>query len=162
MSDLKMDMFEVAFLKRLREDWRATTEGEGGRCPCCDRWGRIYKRSINETMARSLIWLCNAPSEQGWVDVPTHAPRWLVRSNQLPTLRWWDLVQRARNEDVDKKHSGMWRATELGRAFAKGEIAMPKTVYTYNGEREKYGDEVIRISECFGTHFSYAEVMSGS
>lgn len=157
-----MDIFEVALVNRLRGQWRATVEDGGGNCPCCDRWGRIYRRGINETMARSLIWLCSAPAEDGWVNVPTQAPRWLIRSNQLPTLRWWDLVQRASSTDVDKKHSGMWRPTDLGRAFAKGEVSMPKIVYTYNGEREKYGEEVIRISECFGSHFSYSEVMSGS
>lgn len=157
-----MDMFETAFLSKMRREWRDVVEGEGGHCPCCERWGRVYKRSINETMARSLIWLCKAPSVDGWVDVPNQAPRWLIRSNQLPTLRWWDLVQRAKSEDVDKKHSGMWRPTELGIAFVKGEVSMPKTVYTYAGEREKYGDEVIKITDCFGSHFSYAEVMGGS
>ena len=155
-------------LNVLRRNWREIVEGEGGHCPCCGRWGRVYKRNINETMARSLIWLCKAPHENGWVDVPKHAPRWLIRSNQLPTLRWWDLVQRAGSRDMEKKHSGLWRPTELGRAFAKGEISVPKTVYTYAGEREKYGDEITTISECFGTHFrlrsflrSYVEVMGG-
>lgn len=156
MTDTSADF---AFLTTLREEWRQVIEGDGDRCPCCDRWGRIYKRNINETMARSLLWLRDAPRENGWVNVPVHAPRWLVRSNQLPTLRWWDLVERAASEDKNKKHSGLWRPTDLGCAFANGEISVPKTVYTYNGEREKYGDEMLRISECFGTHFSYAEVM---
>lgn len=157
-----MSYLKDYYLESFRKEWREIIEAEGGRCPCCDRWGKIYKRSINETMARSLIWLCKAPAQDGWVDVPNQAPRWLIRSNQLPTLRWWDLVQRATSDDVDKKHSGLWRPTELGIAFVKGEVSMPKTVYTYAGEREKYGDEIIKIHDCFGTHFSYAEVMSGS
>lgn len=156
-----MDVFEVALLNRLRGQWRTTAENGGGRCPCCDRWGRVYKRNINETMARSLIWLCGAPAENGWVNVPAHAPRWLIRTNQLPTLRYWDLVQRASAMGSDKKHPGLWRPTQLGRVFARDEVSMPKTVYTYNDQREKYGDEVIRISECFGSHFSYKELMGG-
>jgi hypothetical protein len=154
-----MDVFEIAMLQRMRGKWRTTIEDGGGNCPCCDRWGRIYPRTINETMARSLIWLCEAPTENGWVNVPTHAPRWLVRSNQLPTLRYWDLVERAGSKSVDKKYPGLWRPTELGRVFARDEVSMPKTVYTYNNQREKYGDEVIRISDCFGSHFSYKELM---
>lgn len=150
---------DYAFLSTLREEWRQVIKGDGDRCPCCDRWGRIYKRNINETMARSLMWLCNAPTVKGWVNVPAYAPRWLVRSNQLPTLRWWELVERAGSDDVKKKHSGLWRPTDLGRAFAGGEVAVPKTVFTYNGSREKYGNEAVFISECFGTHFSYADVM---
>jgi hypothetical protein len=154
-----MDVFEIALLQRMRGKWRATIEDGGGNCPCCDRWGRIYPRTINETMARSLIWLCEAPTENGWVNIPTHAPRWLVRSNQLPTLRYWDLVERAGSKSVDKKYPGLWRPTELGRVFARDEVSMPKTVYTYNGQREKYGDEVIRISDCFGSNFSYKDLM---
>jgi hypothetical protein len=155
-----VDLFEQTFLRDLRNTWRSTIETEGGTCPCCHRWGKVYARSINATMARSLIWLCHAPGAAGgWVDVPTQAPRWLVRSNQLPTLRWWDLVERATADDADKKHSGMWRPTPLGSAFAKGEVAIPKTVYTYAGEREKYGTGLIRIMDCFDSQFSYQEVM---
>jgi hypothetical protein len=157
-----MELFEADFLRAIRSVWRSVIEKDGGRCPCCDRWGKVYARPINETMARSLIWLCNAPSKNGWVDVPTEAPRWLVRSNQLPTLRWWDLVERAHGKEIDKKYSGFWRPTELGRSFAEGKIAMPKAVFTYNGERERYGEETIRIHECFGSYFSYQEVMKGT
>jgi hypothetical protein len=114
-------------------------------------------------MARSLIWLCHAPTvEDGWVNVPTQAPRWLVRSNQLPTLRWWDLVYRASSDEQDRRFSGMWRPTALGRAFAAGSVEIPRTVYTYNGEREKYGTARIRIADCFDSHFSYQEVMKGT
>jgi len=155
------ELSEYTFLKKLRSEWRSVIEADGGTCPCCSRWGKVYPRNINETMARSLIWLCNAPSKNGWVDVPSHAPRWIVRSNQLPTLRWWELVERAHSTDEKKKHSGLWRPTELGRSFAEGKIAIPKTVYTYAGEREKYGEATVFIRECFGSHFSYQEVMLG-
>lgn len=151
-------------LQNLRGMWRTTIEGDGGRCPCCDRWGKIYPRSINENMARSLIWLCHAPvhEEGGFVDVPSQAPRWLIRSNQLPTLRWWQLVERDESKDPDRKHSGHWRVTDLGRDFANGKVSIPKKVYTYNGEREGYGSESIHIHDCFDSHFSYQEVMNGS
>jgi hypothetical protein len=28
---------------------------EGTTCPCCDRWAKVYKRSINSSMAKGLI-----------------------------------------------------------------------------------------------------------
>jgi hypothetical protein len=153
---------DLATVVALREEWRRAIEGDGAECPCCARWGKVYPRHINETMARSLIWLCAAPLTGDWVYVPATAPRWLVRSNQLPTLRWWDLVERAASDDKIKKHSGLWRPTQLGRDFAEGKITVPKTVYTYNGTRERYGDKMTTINACFGTHFSYQDVMRGT
>ncbi len=162
MTEIDNTPLDFATVATIREEWRRAIEGDGAHCPCCDRWGKIYPRHINETMARSLVWLCEAPLTGGWVNVPAHAPRWLVRSNQLPTLRWWDLVERAASDDKIKKHSGLWRPTQLGRDFAEGKVTVPKAVYTYNGTRERYGDKLITINECFGTHFSYQGVMQAS
>jgi len=156
-----MKILEDIHLHRMREEWRATIEDKGGHCPCCGRWGRVYKRPLNETMARSLIWLCDSSVEDAWVDVPATAPRWLVQSNQLPTLRWWGLVVRCNdNVSEDKKHSGMWKPTELGRLFRSGKSAVQKYVYTYNGAFEKFGGPDVLISDCFGDSFSYKEIMS--
>jgi len=145
--------------QELRKQWRHTIEHDGGHCPVCDRWGKIYARGINKTMARSLIWLFFAKQEDGWVDVPSSAPKWLVRSNQLPTLRWWGLVERRANDDPKNKHSGMWSVTKLGEKFVHGEISIPEKVFTYNGEVEGSSDKFIFIHECFGDYFDYQEIM---
>jgi hypothetical protein len=100
-------------------------------------------------------------NQHGWVDVPETAPRWLVRSNQLPTLRWWNLVERIPSADPDAKHSGLWRPTDLGREFAMCNVAVPKTAYTYKGEVEYMSDDTVLIVNCFGKKFSYIDVMSG-
>ena len=147
------------FLDDLRDNWRIIIDGEGGHCPCCDRWGKVYPRSLNETMARSLIWLAHHSSNEDWVDIPQRGPRWLVRSNQLPTLRWWKLVERLDTEDKTKKHSGFWRATEKGILFAQNRLAVPKKVYTYNAEVEGFSDELITIINCVDS-FDYSEVMA--
>jgi hypothetical protein len=102
-------------LAQLRSDWDRTKSGDGGHCPVCDRWGKIYPRGINRTMARSLIWLAAKSGDGNWVDVPNTAPAWILRSNQLPTLRWWDMVERNDTEkSPENKHSGMWRVTAFG------------------------------------------------
>lgn len=140
-----------------REHWKETISHEGGHCPVCDRWGRIYKRNINSTMAKSLLWLA---SNEGWVDIPNKAPRWLVRSNQLPTLKWWGLVER---KPVDKKantkHSGIWRMTENGIDFALKGKSIPKSVFTYNDMVEFTSAEEVKIQDCFKDYFDYKEVM---
>ena len=148
-------------LEAIRDVWRNTIEGDGGKCPCCRRWGKIYARNINETMCRSLIWLAyTRANARGWVDVPETAPRWLVRSNQLATLRWWGLVERLPSNDPDAKHSGLWRVTQLGRDFVAGRVTVPKTAYTYNGEVEYMSAEQTTVADCFGKKFSYHEVMA--
>jgi hypothetical protein len=145
-----------------REAWRKAIEGEGAHCPTCDRWGRIYGRSINRTMANSIMWLSVAVAdEDGWVDIPSKAPRWLVRSNQLPTLKWWGLVERRYNDKNSKnKHSGMWRITDLGRAFVHGQVSIPKKVFTYNDIVQSVSPENIFIKDCFKLYFDYRDLMN--
>jgi hypothetical protein len=109
-------------------------------------------------MAQSLVWLANQSAGGAWVDVPKTGPRWLVRSNQLPTLRWWGLVERRASEDNAKKHSGLWRATEKGVLFAQNRLLVPKKVYTYNAEVEYFGKELVSIQDCTES-FDYSAVM---
>ena len=149
------------FLAELRAIWRRAIEDEGGHCPCCDRWGKVYPRSLNETMARSMVWLAHHSQHGDWVDVPRKAPRWLVRSNQLPTLRWWGLVERLASEDAAKKHSGLWRATSKGILFAQDRLRVPKKVYTYNAEVEGFSTETVSIRNCIES-FDYSAVMSSN
>ncbi len=156
-----MDLLDVIHLKKLRDNWQQVIKTEGGRCPCCDRWGKIYLRNINSSMARALIWLCQEPVNQfGWIDIPKSAPRWLVQTNQLPTLRWWGLVERAGNEDKKVKHSGLWRPTDLGRDFFQGITSVPKGVLTYDATVVAFTDEQVFIHECFDEKFSYQKVMN--
>jgi len=149
------------FLEELRGIWRVVIGDEGGYCPCCDRWGKIYPRSLNETMARSLVWLAHHSANGDWVDVPKRAPRWLVQSNQLPTLRWWGLVERHGTDDPTKKHSGIWRATKRGVLFAQNRLQVPKKVYTYNAEVEGFSEELVTIKDCVGS-FDYSAVMENN
>lgn len=151
-------------LEEARKIWRTAIEHDGGYCGVCGRWGKIYARKINQTMARALLWLCDAQkNEAGWVDVPNTGPQWLVRSNQLPTLRWWELVERMPNLGVNKtKFSGMWRPTVQGYDFANGVLSVPHKVFTYNGDVEAYGPEKVYIKQCLGDNFDYDTVLRTS
>jgi hypothetical protein len=149
------------FLKNLRAKWQESIETHGAHCPVCNRWGKIYARAINKTMAYSLIWLCSAPAdEHGWVDVPNSNNMRVIRSNQLPTLRWWDLVERMATDDTSVKHSGLWRVTELGKDFVHGRVTVPEKVYTYNAEVISNSDKRISIWQCFKIQFDYQEIMN--
>jgi hypothetical protein len=101
-------------------------------------------------------------SGQGWVDIPTEAPKWLTSSNQHTTLRWWDLIERLPNDDPAKKHSGVWRPTQKGIDFARGVIQVPSYVIHYNNEVLRWSDEETTIQESLGKKFDYSETMASA
>ncbi len=131
--------------------------GGGVICPCCDKYVKVYSRSFNASMARSLIWLVNA-SKSGslWIDVPMQAPQWLVRTNQLSLARWWGLVERFPSQ------SGMWRPSKDGVKFAQCLTRIPSNVLTYNGDFLEYEGSLISITDALGKHFDYDELMKPS
>jgi hypothetical protein len=53
----------------------------------------------------------------------------------------------------------MWRPTERGADFAHGRTSIPETVFTYNAQVIRFGEEKMRIEEAFETPFDYAQVM---
>ena len=144
-------------LQNSKTAWRDAIQGEGGYCPCCDRWGKVYPRHFNASMARALIWLVG--KDETWTDVPNTAPKWLTRTNQLPTLRWWGLIVRRESDDAKVRHSGIWQPTPRGIDFARGLVSIPTTVYTYNAEVVRFGEKDMWIGDAFETHFDYAKVM---
>ena len=148
-------------LKDAREDWQRAIEGDGGYCPCCARWGKIYRRPLNASMARALIWLVNTPHRgDGWVHVPSAAPVWLLRAQQWSSLHLWDLVMGQRPEHTKLASSGLWQPTDLGRAFAADRARVKRYVYVYNNKvLECEGDE-ISIQEALGDKYNYAEIMA--
>jgi len=112
-------------------------------------------------MARSLVWLAHHSPNGEWVNVPQTAPRWLLKSNQLATMRWWDLIERHGTDDPTKKHSGLWRATPKGQDFANNRIKVPKKVFTYDAEVMEFGDEEVWIKDCI-EFFDYRSVMESA
>ena len=134
---------------------------DGVPCPVCRGYARRYRRKFNASMARSLCWLVRVSgSKRQWVDVPNVAPSWLVRTNQLPTVRWWDLIERRPNDDDPRvKHSGFWRPTQDGINVVLNNYTIPSTVVTYKGDVQGYEGERITIRNALGVRFNYAEIM---
>jgi len=150
---------EVTHLEQLRHDWKVKIEGDGGYCPCCDRWGKVYKRPLNAAMARALMWLTQAPDRgDGWVHVPSTAPTWMLRAPQLTTLHLWGLVI---GFDTDTKlaSSGLWKPTPLGVAFAENQARVQRYVYVYNNEVRGYEGDEISIIDALGEKYNYHDIM---
>jgi hypothetical protein len=147
------------YLEEIRTDWAETIGANGGHCPCCDRWGKVYGRTINQTMARAAAWLASHTADGSWVDVPEMAPRWLLRSSQLTILRWWGLIEGQQNDDTKKRSSGKWRITRLGLDWVKGKAQVHQKAFTYNNRVVRFEGPLISISDCMGEFFDYSQMM---
>lgn len=142
--------------------WVQENMNEGVVCPCCDKFFKRYTRPFNSTMARGLIWLVKTYEAQGteWVDVPRLAPKWLVSSNQLASVRWWGFVERpAKSGDSSKKHSGKWRPTAAGIEAAHNRLQFRLTAVTLKGVVEDLVGDWVSLSETLDKKFDYQEVM---
>ena len=150
------------WLEEMRANWRVTIEGDGGYCPCCSRWGKVYRRSLNKTMARSLMWLVFQAQDRGdgWVHVPSEAPAALLRNSQLSSLKMWGLVECMPGADNGTKlaSSGLWKATRDGVLFAQNKMTVQKYVYVYNDTVVDRDGEDVAITECLGDKYNYEDI----
>ena len=131
-----------------------TKEDDGTNCPCCDRFAKIYRRKINPGMARIIIVMRQRLNE--WFHVKD-----LERfSRNVSQLGWWGLVEsRSKDEEEDKKCSGLWRLTHQGRLFADGITRVPKYAVIYSCEVLGFEGDTVSIEETLGDKFSYSKLM---
>ena len=141
---------------------QALLRGQIVECPCCTQRCKIYKRKLNATMARGIIWLVRESGDtREWVNIQ-EGPPWLLRTKELPTTAHWGLVEKAPNTDKTKRTSGIWRPTEKGVQFARGEITVLSHVHLYNNVAYDVGHtQQVSISEALGDKFDYEELMQG-
>lgn len=67
-------------------------------------------------------------------------------------------MQPSANDDKKKRSSGYWRATEKGQQFAKGEIEIPKYVFTLDNKVVGYSKDQINIYDALSKKFNYQEL----
>lgn len=149
------------YLATIRADWRRTIGGAGGKCPCCDRWGRVNKKALNKTMVRGVYWMAQQRGDaEGWIHMPSTAPKWMLQSNQYSALRGWGFIERRPHRgETDTKYEGYWRVTALGHDFADGKASVRKSVLHYNQEYIGTTGPEVYIGDVTN-NFSYSETMS--
>lgn len=158
--------------------WLRARFFDGAVCPCCAQNVKLYKRSLHGGMAASLIAFAKVTQatspKDGWLKVPDD----FVQTTKLVTvlgnreynkLRYWGLLEGQapeQNLESDTPYSGLWRITELGFRFVRGEVKLPKNVFVYNKNQLKppVGTVVedIDIKQALGTKFNYDELMGSA
>jgi hypothetical protein len=158
MTHITLAAAKAAFFAKARR--------EGADCPCCGRFGKVYKRKIHSGMAAILV-LMYRFQERGFTHVLT-----LVSATSSPAvaaaigggdyskLRYWGFIEEGFELRDGKKHSnGMWRITGKGAQFVEGAITVPRYVWVYNGTALGFHGEPVSVYDALGDKFSYRELM---
>lgn len=158
MTHVTLAAAKAAFFEEARR--------KGAACPCCGRFGKVYKRKIHSGMAAVLV-LMYRFQHLGFTHVHT-----LINATTSPAvaaairgdfakLRYWGLLEEGFETDSrgHKRYNGMWRITGQGASFVEGSIALPRYVWVYNGTSLGFHGEPITVYDALGDKFSYRELM---
>lgn len=154
MNQASLFMSEKDWMDNMKSNWDMAIKGDGAFCPCCGKWGKVYKYKLSQHLALCLRWIVIHANKDGWVDVQNTAPRWMLKSKTYPLLAHWEMIE------SQSKRSGVWRATTRGVAFASGIATAPESVYVYDAGNWGFADEEVSFRGCFGRHFDFDEMMS--
>lgn len=165
MEQLNLDVGELqpTTFETLLEAKQYVEAGreDGVDCPCCGKLVKSYDRKLNATMAAGLIWLVKMYEEvQAWVDVANDAPRELVRSNQIGTLKHWGLVKSG-DSNSGKRNSGFWIPTQKGIDFAHNRIRVESHA-TIADDNCIGLTGSLTIGDALKNKFSYPDLMGAS
>lgn len=158
-------------LAEARTKFMSEAQKQGSTCPCCNRFGKIYRRKINSGMSAVLILLYHHRAQSSFHHVPTlinsETPAAVAAAirGDFAKLRYWDLLEEQAlrvGESVVKRTSGKWRITDEGVQFVEGTLSVPKYVLVYNSEAFRTDGEYVSIHDTLRNKFSYAELMGHS
>lgn len=139
---------------------RGKWDKEGVRCPCCDRYAKVYRRSLNSTMARFLIWLVrNYGTDPRWYDIKEYPH---ARGGDHAKLVYWGMVEQHSNDDPTKSHSGHWRPTSFGIAFGQRQARVQSHAVVYANELLGHDGKEVDIVDCLGKKFDYSKLMTNT
>ena len=133
---------------------------KGADCPVCGQFVKVYKRTINASMAAQLI----RADRQFGIHHTFHINEILEGDGggaDFAKMRYWGLIEEIKNDNPKKKNSGRWIITVFGRSFIMGHRKMPKYALIYNGRFLDFdGDETVTIQEALGNKFHYQDLLN--
>lgn len=168
MSAAQPQPSSILTVKQAREFLRARLD-EGASCPTCLQHVQVYRRQITSTMAYVLVLMYRYAEENG--DLFFNVPRYLrgLKDPNLPQgsdetkLKHWELIEAQSGVEGDdgNPRTGLYRITERGKQFVRGELRVPKYARIYNGKLLSLSkDETVSIREALGKRFRYSELMN--
>lgn len=147
--------------KYLRDNW-----DKGVNCPCCGQ--RVHKRK--ETLsAGKVFWLIhlyrlNRQSPYVHARDVLDQCKDTMASVDYSKLKWWGLIEQKpkdAEDDEDKRTSGLYRITDMGKLFVENKVTVNKALFVFNSIIAGRTTEMVGIRDALGTKFSYSELMRG-
>lgn len=152
---IEMDTLQLA-KNNMRQGMNTPT---GVQCPCCGQLVKLYRRKIHASMVRPLISLYHHTC-RGEEFVHYRKLDGAVGNPDYTKLAYWALIEPMPNDiDPAKKDSGSWKLTDLGIVYVRGNIALPKYKWVFNGTVHETSTETASIHDAIGDKFDYAELM---
>lgn len=132
---------------------------KGVKCPCCKQTVKLYKRKLNSGMARTLIAMFNGP--EGYIHVKNYLRENNLRNtHDFTLLKFWKLISPPL-ENSSGQEVGLWKITDKGKQFCRGEIKVQKHVLILTNNHIGFSNEETSIKESLGDAFDYNELMRG-
>lgn len=148
--------------------WLRLRAEEGDICPCCKQRVQIYKRKLNKTMVRTLALLAVKQNKQalvhhnrtGFIHAPTVLKEHAGYAREVGKLAYWGFVEEGTSQTGDGRHAGLWRVTEEGYAFLRGQLEVSRYVKVYNGR--KLGEQGTKVNiRDVAVEFDLVELLKG-
>lgn len=138
---------------------------EGTHCPLCKQKVQMYSKMIDSNMVKYLIVLYKLTAKKTnreYFHTETDLKVTQKVGGSFAKLRWWGLIEQ-KEKDTDyttSRTSGLWKITDKGKQYVRGEIKLPKYVKLYN--QKFYGTEGddIDIRHSLNAKFNYIELMN--
>ena len=131
---------------------------DGASCPVCNRYTKVYKRSITSGMAIFLIKFWNRHKDFEFHQAT--AEKDYNFCGDYGKLAYWGLMIPRGDLGERARYSGYWKITDAGLKFVRNEIKVPKYAIVYDQKVIAMKGDAVSIKDCLSNKFNYEEIIS--
>lgn len=137
---------------------------KGTNCPCCGQYVKLYIRKLNSGMSLFLIGLYRLNKRHCY---DQFSNKEIMSEMEINTasldysiLKHFKLIEEPNVDSEEKRKSGIWMITKLGKEFVEGAKKVPSHVHIYNNKVKGFSITYTTIIEALGKKFNYQELMN--
>ena len=134
------------------------------KCTSCGGNVKVYRRKLNAGMGAILCWLTVNREPDEWTQL-NEVPKHILKSREFGKLIYSGFLEQRSVHNDEKKSSGYWRTTDMGRRFARAEILAPSHAFINipGGDFLGWEDTTTNIVDAveYKNRFKYGELMRG-
>jgi len=144
--------------QHLRDNWE-----KGTTCPCCHQRVQLYSRKLTSSMVYGL-WLVRNTiySNDGYFHAENLFKNITCPSSvrgDFPKLRFWGFIeQKMPNVSEVSTSNGVYKITDKGLEFLKGEMLVPDAVLIYNNKFIGFSDKQTNLAGALKNKFNVNEL----